>query len=400
MAPTSNLLVLQSGGPTAVINRSLAGIVEEALRRKAFASILGAVHGMEGLLAGNIIDLGHQPASVWSGVARSPGAALGSARRKLKPDDMDEALAVLRRFNIRCVAGLGGNDTAENSLHLAKAAQQAGLDLAVVGVPKTVDNDLPAMDHTPGYGSAARFLAIATMGVGRDAEALGKAAPVTVLEVMGRNSGWLAAATALGKRDERDAPHVIGIPEQPIDEDSFITAVDNAVSRFGYAVAVVVENVRGPKGPLGQHGKPQYVDEFGHPYYASTGEYLARRLAKHLKARVRFEKPGTIQRSFLACVSRTDATEGFEAGRAAARLAARGESGVMVTLERQSDKPYRCSMGTTPLEAVAAKERILPSEYLDAKSGLPTAAFARYALPLLGAPLPRLERFRPLKPSL
>ncbi len=384
-------LIVQSGGPTPVINRSLAGLVLEALERDAFDGILGAVRGWDGLLAGDLIDLARQPRRLWPAIARMPGAALGSSRRNLAPAHVDGALAVLRRHDVRFLFSIGGNDSAENAHRLAEAARASGQPLAVVGVPKTVDNDLPETDHCPGYGSAARFIALATLGAGRDAEALSAAAPVTVLEVMGRNAGWLAAASALVRRDERDAPHAVCTPERPVDEGRLLAAIEEAVRRFGYAVAVVAETVRGPRGPLAASGAPDQVDEFGHAYYPSPGAYLARRLAQRLKVRVRFEKPGTIQRSMVACVSRTDAAEAELVGRVAVGHALAGRSDCMVTLVREQERPYRCGTGLAPLDAIAGRERLLPEAFLDTATGLPNEAFIDYARPLVG-PLPRVAR--------
>ncbi|MEE9284185.1 MAG: 6-phosphofructokinase, partial [Dehalococcoidia bacterium] len=233
--PKDNALVLQSGGPTPVMNRSLTGIVQEALRQDAFDTIYGAVHGMDGLLGQHFIDLGRQPKRLWPAIARTPGAALGSARRKLEPGQIEEALDVLERAGVRCLLSIGGNDSAENAHLLARAAAETGRPLTVIAVPKTVDNDLPETDHCPGYGSAARFIAVATMGAGREAEALRHTVPVTVLEVMGRNAGWLSVAAALGKRDQRGAPQFVVSPETPVVEDWLVSMAVEALRGWGFA---------------------------------------------------------------------------------------------------------------------------------------------------------------------
>ena len=227
----------------------------------------------------------------------------------------------------------------------------------VVHVPKTIDNDLPITDHCPGYGSAARFVALATMGAGRDAEAMGEASPVTVIEVMGRDAGWLAASAALGKREEMDAPHYICLPEVPLDEDGFLARMEEAYRRWGFAVAVTSENARGQFGPLGGDRDPFFVDDFGHEYFEGPGRYLAQLLGRELRVRARFEKPGTIQRSLSACVSSTDAGEATLVGRAAVEYALEGHSDVMVTLVWQPGEGYACYTGLAPLEAVAGKVR-------------------------------------------
>ncbi|MCH8061292.1 MAG: diphosphate--fructose-6-phosphate 1-phosphotransferase [Chloroflexi bacterium] len=389
-----NLLVMQSGGPTPVINRSLYGVVREAFASPAFGDVYGAMHGMEGVLRGDLKDLRETSKAEWERVAKTPAAALGSTRRKLQPDDVPIILDVLKKNGIGTWLIIGGNDSAETGHGLALAAAGAGQPLTVVNVPKTIDNDLVLMDHCPGYGSAARFIALATMGAGRDAESMGIAAPITIIEVMGRDAGWLAAASALARRDERDAPHVIGLPEVPIDEDRFLGLIENAYSRYGFAVAVIAENTRGVNGVLGGDDEPWYVDDFGHPYYDGPGRYLAAQISKRLGVRARYEKPGTIQRSMMACVSRTDAEEAEMAGRAAVQAAIAGESDVIVTLERSPGEGYACTTGTAPLADVGGKVKVMPEDFLARDEYYVTDKFVEYARPLIGGSLPRYGRVR------
>jgi 6-phosphofructokinase 1 len=220
---------------------------------------------------------------------------------------------------------------------------------------------------------------------------MGQASPIAVIEVMGRDAGWLAGASALSKRDERDAPHIIGLPEVPIEEERFVALMEAAYRKHGFAVAVVAENARGVKGVLGGQPRPGRVDEFGHPYFEGAGGYLARLLEQRLKVRVRRERPGTIQRSMAACISRTDAAEAEMAGRAAVRYALDGHTGIMVALVRESERPYRCGIGTAPLEQVAGQVKRMPGEYLDRETYFVQPAFPRYARPLVGS-LPRFGR--------
>ena len=392
MTPSNNILVMQSGGVTPVMNRSLYGVVIEAAAHKAFGSVYGAVHGLEGLQDGKLVDLRAQSETALARVARTPGGALGSTRRKLRPDDIGAIIDALKRHGIRYCFIIGGNDSAETGHTLAREARSAGYELSVMLVPKTIDNDLVLTDHCPGFGSAARFVALATMGAGRDAEAMGEASPVTIIEVMGRDAGWLAASSALAKRDERDAPHVIGVPEVPIDEAWFLDRMEEAYGRFGFAVAVVAENVRGPGGVLGGDEEPWHVDDFGHRYYDGPGRYLAALVSRRLKVRVRHEKPGTIQRSLVACVSRTDADEAEMVGRAAVRHAMDGHSDEMVMIERTPGARYASTTGLAPLEAVAGRVKTLPDSFLNTAAGLTTDAFLDYLRPLVGSPLPRFGR--------
>lgn len=387
----NNVLVMQSGGSTAVLNRSLAGVARTAVQTPAFGRVFGAVRGIEGLVEGRFVDLEGISGSRWDIISRTPGGVLGSTRRKLGPAEVEASLKQIEARDVGCCFIIGGNDSAENGLILAQAARRAGLTLSVVNVPKTIDNDLLATDHSPGYGSAARFIALAAMGIGRDVETMGEAAPLAVLEVMGRDAGWLAAASALGKREERDAPHVVVVPEEPVVEDRFLGLVEDAYARYGTAVIVAAENARGEHGVLGSD-EPWYVDDFGHPYYEGAGRYLSELVGRRLGARVRYEKPGSIQRSMAETISRTDALEAEMAGRAAVTYAAEGASDVMVTLEREPGGLYACRTGAAPLSEVAGGVKTLPPAMYDTESSMPTGLLKAYAEPLIGGPLPRMER--------
>ncbi len=392
MSTAKNLLVMQSGGPTPVINRSLFGVFDEASRAGAFAGILGALHGTEGVLANQVVDLAAVTPKWWPSIADSPGAALGTTRKKLTDSDLPRVTEFIERHGITHWIIIGGNDSASTALSVAKAANDAGIDLNVLLVPKTVDNDLVGTDHSPGYGSAAKFVAAATQGAGRDAEAMGPAAPITVLEVAGRDSGWLAAASVLGKRDERDAPHVVVTPEIPFDSDRILHMIERAYLLYGFAVAVVQENVRDAEGsPLSGGAPPLYVDDFGHEYHEGTGRYLTALIARHLNVRVRYDRPGSIQRSMVQLVSSVDAREAEEVGRVAVRRALDGESQQMISLVRIEDDPYESTTGLTPLALVAGAHKIMPPTYLDSE-GFPNDAFLQYARPLIGEDLPRLGR--------
>ena len=389
-----NILIMQSGGCTPVLNRSLFGLVREAFaRRGGIREVYGARYGMEGILRGDLIDLRRIPADEWQRIAHTPGAALGSTRHKMRDEDVPPILDALRRNDIGCWFIIGGNDSAWTGHSVGQAAEAAGLPLTVINVPKTIDNDLVLTDHSPGYGSAARFVALATMGAGRDAESMGIASPITIIEVMGRDAGWLAAASALAKRDERDAPHFIGVPELPLDETRFLDSMEGAYRRYGFAVAVIAENVRTADGaPIGAQGEPLYTDDFGHPYYEPPAQHLAALVSKRLGVRTRYEKPGTIQRSMMACVSATDAREAEAVGRAAIRYAQAGMRDVMVTLEREAGEDYACATGAAPLADVGGKIKRMPSNFLDPANAFVTPAFLDYARPLLGNPLPHYGR--------
>ena len=385
-----NILIMQSGGCTAVINQSLAGIITSYQNIAPKSRIYGADHGIEGILSGNIHDITDISSEGIKSVGSSPGSALGSTRRKLLPTDTDTIFNLLDRHKIQTFHIIGGNDSATTGLTFQKEAASIGYKLTIVNVPKTIDNDLVQTDHCPGYGSSARFVAQATLGAGRDALAMGISSPITIMEVMGRDAGWLAASASLYKRNNFDPPHYIGVPEIPLDEEKFLIQMEHAYREYGYAVAVVAENVKGINGIIGEQTEPWFTDDFGHPYYEGPSRYLAEQVTKKLGVRCRYEKPGTIQRSLMDSVSKTDSNEAFEIGREASLRAETGQTGIIMCLDRKSGPVYECSPSTAILEDVAGKVRLMPDEFLNvelASIGNTTEEFKNYLEPLTGAPL-------------
>ena len=382
---------MQSGGCTNVLNRSLYGLASE-FARTGSGTLFGAPHGFEGILEGRSVNLSDVSEAQWAIVADSPGAAIGSTRRRLRDDDVAPVFEYMGRLDIGCWFIIGGNDSAETGHTLQTLADEQGYDLSVVNVPKTIDNDLVLTDHCPGYGSAARFIALAVMGSGRDAEAMRGASPITVMEVMGRDAGWLAAASALARRDERDAPHIVCVPEVPVTEDDLLARAENAYAKYGFCVAVISENVRDPDGlPLGGQNDPWFIDDFGHPYYDGPARYLAGRISRSLGVRARYEKPGTIQRSFVQAASESDLREAEMAGRAAVSAIREGRRGVMITLERDDTHDYNCYTGIASLEEVGGKVRPMPDSFLSKGEAFVTQDFIDYLKPLVG-PLPIMGR--------
>ena len=386
----TNALVMQSGGCTNVLNRSLYGVADE-WARTGQGTLYGAPHGFEGLLQDRYIDLTKVSADQWLSIRESPGAVIGSSRQKLREQDVTPVFEYLERLNIGFWFIIGGNDSAETGHTLQTTADSLGYHLSVVNVPKTIDNDLVLTDHCPGYGSAARFISLATMGSGRDAAALRGASPITVIEVMGRDAGWLAASASLAKFEESDAPHLICVPEVALDEDEFVSKIEEAYVRFGSAVAVVAENTRDSSGVIGGQTEPWFTDDFGHEYYDGPARYLAGLVSRRLGVRTRYEKPGTIQRSFVASVSASDAVEAETAGRAAVAAVGHGMRDVIVTLVREDASEYRCTTGLAPLDQVAGKVRNIPAEFLAPGGYFVTSDFISYLSPLVG-PLPALGR--------
>jgi 6-phosphofructokinase 1 len=385
----------QSGGATAVINASLAGAVREALASGGFDGIYGARYGIRGVLSRDLLDLRAQPSDIWDALLRTPSAALGSCRYRLREGDAERAVSILSELGVRAFLYIGGNDSADTAHQLAEAAGDVGYDLRVLCVPKTIDNDLPDTDHCPGYGSAARFIAQATMDSALCTAAMPDHYPVKIVEVMGRDAGWLAAASALGKLRDEDPPHLICFPERPLVAARFLEQVRQAHQRYGYVVVVVAETVRDEHGtPLGAIGQ-QGVDEFGHRLLSGAGQYLVSLVSGELGLRARFDKPGDLQRMSSAAVSTVDRAEAELVGRAAARHALAGVSDQMVTLTRVSSEPYCCETGLTDLARVANSQRPLPEDFVTPDWTGVTEAFRTYALPLVGEPplwpYPRLQ---------
>lgn len=393
------LLIGQSGGCTAVINSSLVGIIQEARRHVEITGVLGAVNGAEGILRGELVDLEQESDQTLELVRNTPSAALGSCRYKLQEGDLGRIVEQLRRLNVRYFLYIGGNDSADTSHRIATAAASMGHEIRVIGVPKTIDNDLPITDHCPGYGSIARFVAQSTIDAGLDTEAMRRYDPVKIIETMGRDAGWVAAASALGKRSELDAPHLIYLPEVPFSITRFLEDVRAVHKEIGYVVAVMAETVRDETGQVVGNEKPYFVDPFGHGYYDSPAAYLCRVVTRELGLRARFDKPGTIQRMSIELASPVDLREAYEAGQMAVRYALEGRTDQMVILVRQSGPEYGCTTDSAPLTAIANTEKLFPEEYLTPERNFVTPAFVEYATPLIGGPLRHYARLAKHPPA-
>ena len=392
-----NLIIGQSGGATAVINASLVGAVEAALADRRIDGIYGMHYGIQGLLAEDIVDLRREPMYLWPKIARTPSAALGTCRYKLQQNDPERAVEILKRYDIRYVLYIGGNDSADTAHQLAQVAEQAGHDLQTISVPKTIDNDLPFTDHCPGYGSAARFIALATQDSALNTISIPSHYPVKVIETMGRDAGWLTASSALGKRDEHDPPHITLMPEQTFSEERFLAQVEEIYRHIGYVVVVAAETIRDEKGqPLGSSGQVG-TDAFHHPLLSGAAQYLVELVKQKLQLRARFDKPGDLQRMASNSISSPDYDEAYLVGKMGVQALLNGESDKMVTLERQDEPTYACTTGLAELEQVANQQRLMPDEYLDASKTMVTQAFYEYALPLIGDPLPEPARLKLIK---
>ncbi len=390
-----HLLIGQAGGATAVINASLVGAIQEALGHEdQIDGIFGALHGIEGVLKRQIIDLRQESRESLNGLLTTPSAALGSSRYKLQPDDPQRALEMLRALNVRYFFYIGGNDSADTAHRIALAAGEAGYDLQVIAIPKTIDNDLPETDHCPGYGSAARFIALATMDSALCTEAIPHHFPVKIIEVMGRDAGWLAAASALGKERPEDAPHLIYMPERPFSREQFLADVQEVYRAVGYVVVVVAETIRDAAGQALGAARAQGTDAFGHPLLSGTAATLVEMVRQELGLRARYDKPGDLQRMASMAVSGVDREEALLVGQMAVRAAVQGVTGKMITLVRQPGPDYACTTGLADLRAIANAQRRLPDEFLTPAGSGVTQAFFDYARPLIGEALPRHVRLK------
>ncbi len=382
-----NALVGQSGGPTSVINSSLAGVVESALVSEKIDAVYGMRYGIEGLLAERMIDLGRQKREVIEGLRRTPSSALGSSRYKLADNDLPKILEILKKYEIHYFFLIGGNDTMDTIHRVEQYCRKNKYRLLGIGIPKTVDNDLFGTDHTPGFPSAARYnmLSVAQSGVlARDMQRVDK---FVIYQTIGRDAGWLAAATALAKRQESDAPHLIYCPERPFHKDQFIQDAVRCIDSYGWVSIVVSE------GLLYQDGTPvsaaQEKDsfsnrEFGAMGGASVGLIVHRILREATGYRGEFQITESLNMCAIDRAVPSDLEEAYSCGREAVRLALTGESGYMVTLERVSEDPYRIQYGKTELSNVAVRAKAMPDTFINIRGNFITEELVHYMRPLVG----------------
>jgi 6-phosphofructokinase len=391
-----NAVIGQSGGPTAVINASLAGVLAESQKHNEIDHVYGSLQGILGVITENMIDLGRESAETLARLPATPSAILGSCRHQLAGSDPQRILDVFRAHNVRFFFYIGGNDSMSTAHQIAEFARAAKYDLTVIGIPKTIDNDLAFTDHSPGYGSAARFIALAARDAARDTEAIGNVDSVKIVEIMGRNAGWLTAAATLGREKPGDGPHLVYIPERPLSLEHFLGDVKKTHDEHHHVLIALTETVSDPSGQLlSETMVAGESDSFGHLRRAGLAHVLCRLIERELGLKARYDKPGTIQRSFMAAASPVDVREAVLVGESAVRQAVAGATDRMITLDRTSSDPYRCETGLVELARVAEVERCLPDEFIALSGNDVTPAFASYARPLLGGPFPpyaRLEK--------
>ncbi len=386
----ANAIVGQSGGPTAVINSSLAGVFS-ACRSCGAKTIYGMRHGVQGLLSEKIVDLTQTLSSPLAVelLQRTPATYLGSCRYKLPDFRVDaqpyeQLFSILKKYDIGYFFYIGGNDSMDTILKLSDYALAINCDIRFIGVPKTIDNDLMITDHTPGYGSAAKYIGITVKELVRDSTIYDMKS-VTIVEIMGRNAGWLTAAAALAEDADCEGAKMICLPETVFDPERFVEQVAMHQKDSPSLVIAVSEGIRCADGryvcELGNDDLN--VDPFGHKYLTGTASYLSRLVAHKLKTKTRAVELSTLQRCAAHTASRTDVMEAYQSGGAAAFAAFSGQSGMMVALKRLSDDPYQCITELHDIHDVANYEKTVPHHWIDAENARMNKEFLTYARPLI-----------------
>jgi 6-phosphofructokinase 1 len=398
--PVGKAVIGQSGGPTAVINKSLVGFIKEASKSN-FDEILGARHGISGMLNEDFVDLASLNESQLYGIGKTPSAALGSVRRKPTDSDIEKLISIFEKSNIRNFFYIGGNDSAETANLISKGAEEIGYEMKAFHIPKTIDNDLLETDHTPGYGSAARFVAHAFQGDDAEMRSL-KGIKINVL--MGRHAGWLTAASTLGKSSEEDGPHLVYLPEKPFEVDGFVKDIRSVYESLGRCVVAVSEGIQSSEGEyfLQTYAKNAgsslagQKDSHGNIQLSGSGllgDTLASIVNENIeKARVRADTFGYLQRSFIADVSEVDADEAERVGIHSVKASKHLDSGSII-LKRQFSEKYYCDVDVVELHKVAKHTKNMPEEYLEKNKPYVTNDFFEYAMPLTGGIEPKTQIF-------
>ncbi|MCI9501195.1 MAG: diphosphate--fructose-6-phosphate 1-phosphotransferase [Hungatella sp.] len=376
----ANVLVVHGGGPTPVINASLYGVLRQAEEYKDIDHVYGAIGGSQGILKERFLDLAGFSREKQELLLATPGTAIGSSRYALEQEDYEAMADIFRKYDIKYVLMNGGNGTMDTCGKVHRACAEAGV--RVVGIPKTIDNDIAVTDHSPGFPSAARYIAQTVAEVGVDVKSL--PIHVSIVEAMGRNAGWITAASVLARKKPGDAPHLIYLPERPFHEEEFLEDVKRLYEEKGGVVVVASEGLKGPDGepivpPIFRSGRSVY--------YGDVSAYLAELVIKRLGIKARSEKPGLCGRASMALQSPVDREEAILAGREALKAAVSGESGVMVGFAREetADGSYKVNVRLIPIKEVMLHERVMPEEYQNSRGNDVTEAFAKWCGPLLGA---------------
>ena len=383
-----NLIVGQSGGPTAVINSSLYGVVSEALSQPSIGKVYGMINGIEGFLKGTILDFEETLfAHDLEKLKTTPGAYLGSCRYKLPEDLEDPVYPVLfqkfEELNIGYFFYIGGNDSMDTVSKLSRYAVKIQSDIRVIGEPKTIDNDLIMTDHTPGFGSAARYVASTVREIVIDANVY-ETKSVTIVEIMGRHAGWLTAASALARKSVGDNPLLIYLPETDFDEEAFLKKVNSCFEKNPNVIVCVSEGIHDKSGTfICEYDNSVGTDTFGHKMLAGCGKYLENLVRNRLGVKSRSVELNVNQRCSASMMSATDQKEAVLAGRFGVKEALKGITGKMVSYIRVSDIPYRMTFGLEDVNKICNQEKTVPLEWISKDGSDVTDAFLTYALPLI-----------------
>jgi len=380
---SGNLLVAHGGGPTPVINSSLQGVIEEARKHGAINKIYGARFGAEGILKNDLLDLTDIPAGVISKLGQTPGSAIGSCRRKLAAEDYPQALECLIKNDIRYFFYNGGNDSMDTCRQISVLAEKSNFELNVIGIPKTIDNDLAETDHSPGYGSAARYAALSALELAMDAASL--PIHVVTMEIMGRNAGWITAASALF-RNAMPCEHLVYLPEHPLERWALLGQIEEAWKKKRGVLVTLSEGIKDENGKL--YGDTGIKDGFGHIIAGGAAQALSDLIMNELKIKSRSEKPGLLGRVNIACVSAVDRMEARQAGAYAVKCAVEGKTGFMVAIEAKRQPRYISKMTLVPLEKVANVEQKFPDKWLKGQGFDFTDEFTAYCQPLVDLDTP------------
>ena len=381
-----NLIVAQSGGPTAAINATLAGVIKEWLSNNNGAKIYGAKFGVEGILKENIIDLGELSEDDLDKLMRTPSSALGSCRYKLADPKKDEAdfkrvLEVFRKYNIGHFVYIGGNDSMDTVYRLSEYFKENGIDdITVNGAPKTIDNDLYGIDHCPGFGSTAKYIATVCSELAREVRVYDKE-NILIVEIMGRNAGWLTAAAALAAEKDEEVPYLIYLSEVKLSVDKFVADLKEVMKRSKNVIVALSEGtVIETASGTDSDGE---IDAFGHKQLGGNGRILEKVLKEELKYKARYIELSLVQRCAGHCLSETDILESAELGKVAVRLGLDGLSGRMARLTRISDNPYKVEYSSVDIKEVANKEKIVPAEWINVDKNGVTEEMLGYLRPLI-----------------
>lgn len=389
-----NAIVGQSGGPTAVINASLYGVVYEALNREdIFGNVYGMINGIEGFLHDQLMDMKPLDASgELELIKTTPGSYLGSCRYKL-PEDLNDAVypelfEKFEKYNIGYFFYIGGNDSMDTVSKLSRYAASVNSDIRFMGLPKTIDNDLVLTDHTPGFGSAAKYVASTVREIAIDASVYDNKQSVTIVEIMGRHAGWLTAASALARKFENDNPVLIYLPEVAFDQDAFIEKIKSSLETTSNLVVCISEGIHTADGTfICELGSEVGVDTFGHKMLTGSGKYLENLVKERLGVKVRSVELNVSQRCSSAMLSKADQKEAIASGSFGVTAAIKGETGKMVAFKRQSpltlDADYVLNYATEDVNEICNKEKTVPLEWISEDGSDVTEAFLAYARPLV-----------------